>query len=112
MTYNLIYFDDDDVPELAVNYLGYNVEIYKFFKGSGAEEIWYGNYGAFGINSYEYAPRNAVISWCDINYAGLEWWIVAVQMNSDNEFYDINEKSIVTRSYIDSNNNFVIYFFY
>ena len=56
MGYDLIYFDEDDIPELVVGVNGYWMSLFTYDAGKVycLTNRW--SYGAFGIPGYEYVP--------------------------------------------------------
>ena len=69
--YNLIYLDEDAIPELVADVRGYYVSVYTYGAGQVflAMDDW--GYGAFGIAGYEYIPRQNIIRCFDVDGAGL-----------------------------------------
>lgn len=69
LKYELIYFNEDDIPELIVNNLGYFVEIISFKDGEivRSEPM---SYGAWGIAGYTYAEKCSAIFVTDTDMAG------------------------------------------
>lgn len=57
LTCDLIYVDDDDIPELAVGYTGYWVSMYTYHDGKVSTLMDRWAYGAMGNVGYEYIPR-------------------------------------------------------
>lgn len=55
--YDLIYVDDDEVPELVSDHPGYFVSLYTYHDGSIYVLMDEWGYGAFGNHGYDYAPR-------------------------------------------------------
>ena len=60
LTYDLIYVDDDDIPELVAG-TGCCVSLYSFKDGHACPLMYQWTYGAMGNKGYEYSPKNNVI---------------------------------------------------
>ena len=60
LKYNLVYFDNDDVPELLIDDPYYWMSIYQYQDGS-AKEIGYEPYGTWGRGGYNYVPRESIL---------------------------------------------------
>ena len=58
LEYNLIYFDEDDIPELVVDQSGYGLNMYSFKDGKLICIMDWWPYGAGGNAGYEYAPKH------------------------------------------------------
>lgn len=56
MEYNLIYFDEDDIPELVVGPSGYWMSMFTYDAGQVYCLMNEWGYGAFGNAGYEYVP--------------------------------------------------------
>lgn len=56
MEYNLIYFDEDDIPELVVGGSGYWMSMFTYDAGQVYCLMNEWGYGAFGNAGYEYVP--------------------------------------------------------
>ncbi|SDB43142.1 hypothetical protein SAMN02910298_02135 [Pseudobutyrivibrio sp. YE44] len=69
--YNLIYLDEDDVPELVVDNEGYYLKLYSFKDGHSVPLANDFGYGAAGVVDYEYAPKKNCIRYSNSDYAGL-----------------------------------------
>lgn len=85
--YDLIYFNNDDIPDLVVNmqemwvslYIGINGDIYNPI------DMW--SYGAMGNTGYEYAEKSGIILNSNTDYAGV---IIteAIMILNDNYTFD------------------------
>lgn len=69
--YKLIYFDDDDVPELVVDDPGYHVSLYTYRDGRIYSIMYEWRYGAMGNAGYEYCPGKSSVRNYNTDYAGL-----------------------------------------
>lgn len=92
LKYSLVYFDNDDIPELVVDLPDYWLTVCTFKDGEvvniiGDEE--YLVYGVSGLVGYDYSPKKAVIT----------------SSSHDNErygytsYYELNEDGVITNSY-------------
>lgn len=55
-TYDLLYVDGDEIPELAAGHTGYYVSLYTYHDGKVYTLMDRWGYGAMGNGGYEYAP--------------------------------------------------------
>ena len=101
--YDLIYLDDDEIPELVSGPDGYWVSVYTYHDGQLYTLIDEWGYGAFGIAGYEYALRTGIVSVADADYAGA---VVYSYYWKVNEAYEL-ETICAFRSdyYVDYNEN-------
>lgn len=92
LKYSLVYFDNDDIPELVVDLPDYWLTVYTFKDGEvvnivGVEE--YLVYGVSGLVGYTYSPKKAIIT----------------SSSHDNErygytsYYELDEDGLITNSY-------------
>ncbi len=70
ITYNLIYVDGDDVPELAAGVNGYYTSLYTYRDGTAYTLMDHWAYGAMGNSGYDYAPKKNSIRNYNADYAG------------------------------------------
>lgn len=82
-TFDLIYFNDDDTPELVAGVDGYYVSVYQFIDGYVYPIIDSWPYGAGGNAGYEYYPRSGVIENFDQDGAGAEFYETYWKLNED-----------------------------
>lgn len=68
--YNLIYFDEDDIPELVVGNNGYYMSLYTYQDGTVYTLMDHWGYGAMGNAGYEYVPKKNRLRNYNIDYAG------------------------------------------
>lgn len=101
--YDLIYLDDDDIPELVSGPDGYWVSVYTYHDGQLYTLIDEWGYGAFGVAGYEYALRTGIVSWADADYAGAVVYSYYVKMNKVYEMETIC--AIRSDFYVDNNEN-------
>lgn len=70
LKYDLIYVDDDEIPELVSDHPGYFVSLYTYRDGAIYTLMDEWGYGAFGNPGYEYAPRKNSLRNYDADDAG------------------------------------------
>lgn len=68
--YNLIYFDEDEIPELVVGNNGYYMSLYTYQDGTVYTLMDHWGYGAMGNAGYEYAPKKNNLRNYNTDYAG------------------------------------------
>lgn len=68
--YDLIYFDEDDIPELVADVPDYWMSLYTYHEGSVYLLMDDWGYGAWGIGGYEYVPGKNSLRVNDADYAG------------------------------------------
>ncbi len=101
--YDLIWFDDDDIPELVAGLNGYYVSMYTYDEES--DEVfcvlddW--GYGVGGNAGYEYIPRGNTLRNYDSDYAGMIRYTYFARIGSSHELEEIG--TIEEDYYIDLN---------
>lgn len=103
MTYDLIYVDEDDVPELAAGVDGYYVSLYTYKDGSVYTLMDRWAYGAMGNSGYEYSPKNNNLRNYNTDHAGLILYTTYMTI-SEEQTLDILA-SIKTFNFDDANQN-------
>lgn len=98
--YNLIYFDEDEVPELVVDLPG-RVSLYTYADGQLYRLMDGWGYGALGNVGYEYIPRKNKMFNRDNDYAGAVYYDTITRMNSDHHMEDA--VTILTVNFDDKN---------
>lgn len=108
VTFSLVYFDDDDTPELACGKTGYYVSMYTFKDGVVYTLMDRWGYGAGGNYGYEYLPGENVLLSLNSDMGGAIHTIYYAKMNEDNEIEDIyflreetDDLGVNTKYYID-----------
>lgn len=71
-SYDLIYFDGDDVPELVAGVNGYYVSMYTYADGRLYRVMDEWGYGAGGNHGYEYIPKGNKLYNLDVDGAGTD----------------------------------------
>lgn len=87
--YNLIYFDEDDTPELVAGISGYFMSLYTYHEGTVycLANDW--GYGAFGNAGYEYVPRKNSLRNFDADNAGQIMNITYTTINPEHSMEDV-----------------------
>lgn len=81
--FSLIYFDEDDIPELVAGNNGYSVSVYQFKDGKVYPIISDWGYGAGGNAGYEYYERAALIENFDQDGAGSAYYDTYLKLNEE-----------------------------
>jgi hypothetical protein len=68
--YDLIYADDDVIPELVIDYSGYRVSLFTYENGYAHTLMNNWPYGAGGNSGYSYVPRTGIYYNGNADYAG------------------------------------------
>lgn len=103
--YDLIYFDQDQIPELAADLEGYHTSLYTYENGSVHVLMDKWGYGAMGNAGYEYAPGKNSMRNYNTDYAGAILHTTYMSKNSSHtletvariDFYnfdDVNQNGI------------------
>ncbi len=82
-TYNLIYFDEDEIPELVAGVDGYNTSLYTYHDGSVSVLMDSWPYGAMGNSGYEYCPKKNSLRNYNTDYAGAILYTTYMEMDSN-----------------------------
>lgn len=82
-TYELIYVNDDDIPELVIDNLGYYVSMYSYKDGYVSCYMDHWPYGAMGNVGYTYVPRKNIIFNSNYDHAGLIEYVTYGSMRED-----------------------------
>ena len=98
--YNLIYFDEEEVPELVVDLPG-RVSLYTYADGQLYRLMDRWGYGMLGNNGYQYLPRGNKMFNRDSDYAGAIYSDTIIRMNSDHRLEEVVE--IFTVNFDDKN---------
>lgn len=69
--YDLIYFDEDEIPELVTGVEGYYVSLYTYHDGKVYILMDSWGYGAMGNAGYEYSPHKNSLRNYNADFAGL-----------------------------------------
>ena len=115
LKYDLVFFNDDNIPELVVNKDGYSLALYTYdagkviyaMKEEGMDDDESGwPYGAGGNHGYEYAPRKNVLRNLNADHAGLIVYYYLASIDPETHLlvskYD---KELYVNNFDDKNNN-------
>lgn len=83
--YNLIYLDDDNVPELVMGLNGYFVSLYTFIDGGIVTVMDKWPYGAGGNPGYEYLEKTGIVYNTNSDMAGAIMNYTYWEWNSENK---------------------------
>lgn len=101
--YNLIYFNEDDIPELVAGVNGYYVSLYTYRDGSVYTLMDRWGYGAMGNAGYEYSERNNSLTNFNADFAGAIGYTSYMEMNDECQLENVVQ--IVTYNFDDVNEN-------
>ena len=101
--YNLIYFDEDDIPELVADDTGYFVSLYTYHVGKIYTLMDRWGYGAGGNHGYDYCPGKSSVRNYDTDYAGLILYTTYWKLGDGYELEHV--VSIEFLNFIDENGN-------
>lgn len=119
VTYQLIYFDEDDIPELAAGVNGYFVSLYTYHEGTIYTLMDHWGYGAMGNAGYEYAPRQnrlrnynsdmaGAILYTTYMEIGENYSLDTVAQITSYQFDDVNKNGMVDEEEKDSLGNYSV----
>ncbi len=105
-TYDLIYFDNDDIPELVAGLDGYWVSMYTFDKNDGKvyQVIDRWGYGVMGNPGYEYLPKKNFLLNYNSDFAGAIRYIFCGKMKN-HKILSRYPKEIKQMNFTDKNHN-------
>lgn len=83
--YDLVYADDDDIPELVVDYPGYGMSLYTYENGHGHCLMNRWAYGAMGNGGYGYFPRKGIYYNGNADYAGMIYYDTYMSKRGEGE---------------------------
>lgn len=83
LKYDLIYVDDDEIPELVSGHPGYFVSLYTYRDGAIYTLMDEWGYGAFGNSGYWYAPWKNSLRNYDADYAGAIMYTTYMTISED-----------------------------
>ena len=101
--FELVYFDDDDIPELVADYRGYFMNLYTYHDGEIYILMNQWGYGAGGNHGYEYCPRKGSVRNYDADYAGLILYTTYWELGDGYQLDHV--VSIKFLNFIDANGN-------
>lgn len=101
--YDLIYFDDDETPELAAENPGYDVSLYTYEDGTVYMLMDRWAYGAMGNAGYEYCPGKNSLRNYNSDYAGAIMYTTYMEADGQHSMDTVTE--IKTYNFDDVNGN-------
>ena len=101
--YDLLYFDEDDIPELTVGVNGYYISMYTYDAGTVYQVMDQWGYGAFGNAGYEYSPKKNSLRNYNNDYAGAIVYTAYMAMNAQHAMEQVVQ--IVSYNFDDVNQN-------
>ena len=102
MEYALIYFDEDDIPELVVS-TGYWVSMYTYSEGRLYTLMDQWGFGAMGNAGYEYSPKKNSLRNYNNDFAGLLLYTTYMGISEQHTLDTI--ATIETYNFDDANGN-------
>ncbi len=117
MDFDLIYVDDDDIPELVLGPSGYWVTLYTFKNGHTHLVMDRWAYGAMGNVGYSYAEKENVVYNGNADHAGAIYYNTYMSINDDgelkttvwsvdNNFNDINGDGVPSEEELASSDDY------
>lgn len=106
VTFDLIYVDKDETPELAAGVEGYYVSLYTYSDGEVYALMDQWSYGAMGNAGYEYAPKKNNLRNYNTDYAGAIVYTTYMAVKEDHSLETVAE--IKTVNFDDANENGVL----
>ena len=101
--FSLAYLDNDEIPELVLDQVGYRLRVYTF-KDGHAQQIGYDlSYGTGGNGGYEYASKKNCIRYYSTDYAGVIGYTNYLSKDNDDKL--VTDYSITVNNYDDLNGN-------
>lgn len=101
LTYDLIQFDHDDIPELVIADNGFWVSLYTYHDGRAYSLMDHWGYGVMGNAGYEYIPGGNRVRNYNSDYAGAIRYSTYMSMNDQYSLKTVTE--IVTYNFDDVN---------
>ncbi len=103
LTYDLIYVDGDDIPELVFGLNGYWVSLYTYHNGQVSMLMDHWGYGVMGNVGYEYIPKGNRLRNYNNDYAGAVMYTTYLSMTEQYSLQTVTE--ILTNNFDDVNGN-------
>lgn len=107
LTYDLIDFDGDEVPELVIDDYGYWVSMFTYAGGTLYTVMDQWAYGAMGNYGYEYLPGQNVLRNYNADGAGAIMWTSFEKIGSSHEMESYYEQSLSQWMFKDKNHNYL-----
>ena len=101
--YNLIYFDNDDIPELVIRKTACMemMEMYTYNEGN-VYLLLDGPHGAMGINGYLYCPKMNSLKYSDADWGGK---VIYTAYKEINDKFELETTILITEYMFDDKNN-------
>lgn len=117
--FSLIYFDEDEIPELATGVLGYSASLYLYRDGKVYTLMDRWRYGAMGNAGYEYVPRKNSLRNDNSDFAGAIHYTTYMSVGSRLTldivaeietflFDDVNQNGIPDKDELESLGNYSV----
>lgn len=106
LTYDLIYLDEDEIPELVVGHTGYWVSVYTYSGGTLYTVMDDWGYGAMGNHGYEYVPKKNVVRNYNGDLAGAIMKEFYGKINENHELESYYEEGLSMWMFKDTNHNY------
>lgn len=103
LRYDLIYLDEDDIPELAAGSPGYFISVYQYRSGTINTLIHRWGYGAMGNHGYEYIPKSGVIRNYNADLAGAILYVTYLRINDLHEMESCYDDTLSMWMFRDTN---------
>ena len=115
LKYDLVFFDDNNTPELVVTDEGLRTALYTYDAGeviyamkesSDGDDEYGWTFGAGGNHGYEYVPRENTLRNIDSDYAGLIRYYNFYELDEKtHQLVPINVGDLIENHFEDKNNN-------
>ncbi len=105
LTYDLIYVNEDDVPELVADMQGYYVHLFTYTDGQLYTLMDSWSYGAMGNAGYEYVPYGNVIYNGNADHTGLIYRRYYMQIGPSGELENYYDQALVIQHVENLNGN-------
>lgn len=102
-TYDLIYFNDDDIPELVADTAGYHLSLYTYADGRVYNLMQDWPYGAMGNAGYMYSPGKNSLRNDNADYAGAILYTTYMTMGKGHTLDEVVQ--ITCYNFDDANGN-------
>ena len=100
--YDLIYFNNDDIPDLVLGVQGYWVSVYIYEDGNIYNPIDEWSYGIGGAKYYDFLEKKGVVYNYGNSYAGAISYVTYYLLNSEHKFdtlvYTRKEEGIISEN--------------
>lgn len=103
LTYDLIYVDEDEIPELTSGKNGYYTSLYTYGNGTVYTLMDRWPYGAMGNAGYEYAPKKNSLRNDNTDYAGAILYTTYMEIGSSHTLDTVAEIKLVNFDDVNGN---------